>query len=100
VNTAQLPIKPGDVVEVYTAPAKAVGAAFQVLILPLLLFLGAYSGSQALGVSSESLRVLIGAGGLSAGFLAAALGGKRTANLPRVVSIVADAPSHPLAGGH
>jgi positive regulator of sigma E activity len=97
LNSAGLQIKAGDIVEVYTSPSRAVGAAFQVLILPLLLFLAGYSGSGALGITSEPVRVLAGAGGLALGFLTASLGGKNEDNLPRIVSVVAEAPAHPLA---
>ena len=85
LNSAGLQIKAGDVVEVYTSPSRAVLAAFQVLIVPLLLLLAGYSVSGALGITSEALRVLAGVGGLALGFFAASLGGKREANLPQGV---------------
>ena len=95
-NPEGLDIKAGDLVELYTNPGKAVWAAFQVLILPLLLFLGLYALAQLAGVVSEWLRITAGALGLGVGFLLAAFRGNREQNLPRIASVVSGARQHPL----
>ncbi|MBN2509722.1 MAG: SoxR reducing system RseC family protein [Spirochaetales bacterium] len=69
LNKKDLALSPGDKVQVYLPPAKTIGAAFGVMIFPLLLFIAGYlAGSRVLGINSEGVNVLIGLGGLAAGF--------------------------------
>ena len=86
-NTRGLDLKPGDVVEVGFARGKAVRAAFAVLIVPLILFVAAFVGAGALGVSSEPLKALAGLGGLAAGLGLAWLRGRALTDLPEVTAV-------------
>lgn len=95
-NPRALPLQAGDVVEVGFASGKALKAAFFVLIVPLILFLGAFAAASALGVRSEPLQVLAGVLGLSAGLTLAWLRGRSSRDLPEVLR-VADTGAAPQA---
>jgi len=100
-NRRNLPVEIGDIVEIFLSPAKAIRAAFCVLILPLLLFLALYGlGKELVGIESEGTNVLIGACGLIGGLLLnlAAKKLRRDPDLPevtRIVDAVSDAPETP-----
>ncbi len=96
-NPRGLALQPGDVVEIEFAPGRAVRAAFFVLIVPLILFLGAFAAVRALGVASEPLQVLAGVAGLAAGLALAWLRGRGSTDLPEVARVVRDAAArHPV----
>jgi positive regulator of sigma E activity len=86
-NPHGLALQPGDVVEVGFASGKALRMGFMVLILPLVLFLGAFSAAGAAGVTSEPLKVVAGIVGLAAGFALAWARGRARGNLPEVVRV-------------
>lgn len=92
-------LQPGDVVEIEFAPGKAVRAAFFVLIVPLLLFLGAFAGARALAAAREPLQVLAGVGGLAAGLALAWLRGRGSTDLPEVARVVREAATLPAQCG-
>lgn len=90
-NRTNQPLNPGDTVEVFLAPWKAVRAAFIVLILPLLLFfLFYYAGSRLLGIEKENLQVLLGVGGIILGFLISLIRKllSRQTELPEIVRVL------------
>ena len=91
-NRTNQPLNPGDSVEVFLAPWKAVKAAFLVLILPLLLFfVFYYAGSRLLSIEKENIQVLLGVGGIILGFLInliRKLVSRRT-DLPEIVRVLA-----------
>ena len=67
-NDEGLELHPGDIVEVFLPPGKTIIAAFNIMILPLLLFLAFFLfASRVLGISSEGVNVLIGLLGLGLG---------------------------------
>ncbi len=76
-NPDGLELRPGDTVEVEIPSAPAVGAAFRVFVVPLLLFVAGYFVSGLLGAADELLQVLLGLVGLAAGFGALALRKRR-----------------------
>lgn len=81
-----LEVRPGDQVEVFVPPARAIVAGFAVLIFPLLLFIAAYLAFGFL--DSEPARVGTGLAGLAAGFGIVYLAGRgRRKELPTVVRV-------------
>jgi positive regulator of sigma E activity len=99
-NNRGLDLQPGDIVEVGFSGGKAVRAGFLVLILPLILFLGAFAAVGSLGVTSEPLKVLAGLLGLAAGLGLAFLRGRSHADLPEVTRLAprGSAPPSTLCG--
>lgn len=92
MNRTSRSLKPGDTVEVFLAPWKAVKAGFLVLILPLLLFLVFYyTGGKFLGIERENIQVLLGMGGIIVGFLINLLRKltAKHADLPEIVRVLA-----------
>ena len=63
-----LPVKAGSVIEMELPTAKALIAAFRVLIVPLLLFIVAFSIVGNISGTGEGLQVAAGFLGLSGGF--------------------------------
>ena len=72
-------------------------AAFLVLMVPLILFVGAFVAAGALGVGSEPLKALAGLGGLAAGLGLAWLHGRTRANLPVVTAVAPPGSAGPTA---
>ena len=69
LNRKGIELNPGDKVNVYLPPAKTIGAAFGIMIFPLLLFVAGYLlGSRVFGIVSEGINVIFGLMGLAAGF--------------------------------
>ncbi|MCF7929439.1 MAG: SoxR reducing system RseC family protein [Spirochaetales bacterium] len=90
-NTPDLPVQTGDTVEVFLEPWKAVLAGFQVLILPLILFIAMYLiAENLLGFGGEGANVLMGLAGLVMGFGLSLLISKfkRKTDLPRLTRII------------
>jgi positive regulator of sigma E activity len=89
-NTKELPIKTGTLIEMELSSAKALIAAFRVLIVPLLLFIIGFTISGKIGSSSEGLQVAGGFTGLVAGFLLNFLFSKknRMKEMPEIVRIL------------
>lgn len=69
VNTRELPIKTGTLIEMELSSAKAMLAAFRVLIFPLLLFIAGFIIAGNIPGAGEGLQVAGGFTGLAAGFL-------------------------------
>jgi positive regulator of sigma E activity len=69
-NPRALSLSPGDLVEIFLSPAKALRAGFLVLILPILLFFPLYLlGRDLLKIELEIVNVLLGTSGILFGFL-------------------------------
>jgi len=70
-NPQSLTVETGDRVEYFIAPAKAIKAGFLVLIVPILaFFLFYYLTGVIWPDASETVKVLLGVGGIAAGFAA------------------------------
>lgn len=90
VNKSGSELKEGDLVEVRVATSVAVQASFLVLLLPLALFVLLYFLVQKAAPSSpEGLRVVVGLGGLGAGFGLNFLFRGRHRELPEIVAVKA-----------
>lgn len=92
INRNGIKINPGDIVDIYLAPGKAIGAGFRVLIVPLALFVGAYALSTLfIESSADGIRALFGLAGLALGFVLTVLHAKRKKNsqLPEIVGLSA-----------
>ena len=77
---------PGDRVEVFVPPSRAIAAGFWVLIAPLILFVAGYFALASL--NSEPLQVAGGLAGLAIGFILVAIRSRRRApELPTVVAL-------------
>ncbi len=69
LNSGNLPVKEGDIVDVFVAPGKAIVSGFIVLIMPLVLFAVAYwVTGRVSGGASDLVRVAFGLVGLACGF--------------------------------
>jgi len=69
VNRYGLPLRPGQQVEIVLPAGKTIGAAFMVLILPLVLFCVLFiAGGRLFGIVHEGEKALLGLSGLAAGF--------------------------------
>lgn len=69
VNSQNLDIANGDMVEIFIPPAKAIGYSFFVLIFPLLMFIAGYFLSAPLfGASTDNMKALYGTVSLFIGF--------------------------------
>ena len=69
LNSKELPIKPGTLIEMELSTSKALLAAFRVLIIPLLLFIAGFMSFGNILNAGEGLQVAGGFAGLIAGFL-------------------------------
>ncbi len=90
VNTRELPIKTGTLIEMELSSAKALIAAFRVLIVPLLLFIAGFMIAGNMPGAGEGLQVAGGFTGLIAGFLFNFLYSKknRMKEIPEIVRIL------------
>ncbi len=69
VNINGYELEPGSKVEVFLPTGKTIGAAFMVMIFPLLLFFVFFFGIRLLLESAgEGIQVLSGLAGIAAGF--------------------------------
>lgn len=59
LNSKQLDLKSGDMIEYYIPEGKTIFASFTVLILPLIIFLLTFILLENLGLSSVKLKALI-----------------------------------------
>ncbi len=88
-NDKQLQLAPGDLVEYYIAPGKAVKAGFLILIVPILIFFLLYYLTGLLWSEAvEAVRVLAGVGGIVLGFLINLAMKKRIRDLPEITRVV------------
>ena len=90
INRNGLKINPGDIVDIYLSPGKAIGAGFRVLIVPLALFVGAYALSTLfIKSSADGIRALFGLAGLALDFGLTVLRAKRikSSQLPEIVGL-------------
>jgi positive regulator of sigma E activity len=89
-NRRALALSPGDVVDIQISSSRAVGAAFLVLILPLLMFIFFYFGAAWLfAETGEGSRVLAGFLGLTLGLLSNLLWRRPLNQGPDILRIVA-----------
>lgn len=91
INETGAVLAKDDEVTVYAPPGRTVFAAFVVLILPLVLFVGGYFAIGAIAPSAgDGARILGGIVGLVAGFGVATIFGRarRAQNLPRVTQVI------------
>ena len=90
VNTRELPIKTETLIEMELSSAKALIAAFRVLIVPLLLFIAGFMIAGNIPGIGEGLQVAGGFTGLAAGFLFNFLYSKknRLKEMPEIVRIL------------
>ncbi|MDA3938310.1 MAG: SoxR reducing system RseC family protein [Spirochaetia bacterium] len=90
LNTKQLPIKTGSFIEMELSTAKALIAAFRVLIIPLLLFISGFMIIGSIQGISEGLQVAGGFTGLGTGFLFNLLFSKKykLKEMPEIVRIL------------
>ena len=90
-HRGDLDLKEGDTVEIFLSPWKGIRAGFQVLIFPLLLFLGFYFlGEKALGAANETISILLGLFGIALGFLLNLLYKmiRKNPDLPEIVRVL------------
>lgn len=94
-NSNGLPLRVGDRVDIYLAPAKTIAAGFMALMVPLILFVVLYLvGGAMFGAEREGARAVCGLGGLAAGFGLSALYGKlQPGRQYPLVSAVKERPS-------
>ncbi len=90
VNTRELPIKTGAFIEMELSSAKAILAAFRVLIFPLLLFIAGFMIAGKIPGAGEGLQVAGGFTGLGSGFLFNFLFSRknRMKEMPEIVRIL------------
>ncbi len=90
LNSRNLPIKAGSFIEMELSTAKALIAAFRVLIFPLLLFIAGFMIVGSISGTSEGLQVAGGFTGLGTGFLLNLLFSKRykLKEMPEIIRIL------------
>jgi len=90
LNSKNLPIKTGSFIEMELSTAKALIAAFRVLIFPLLLFIAVFLIMGSIFGASEGLQVTGGFAGLAGGFLFNLIFSKRykLKEMPEIVRIL------------
>lgn len=90
INTRELPIERGSFIEMELSTAKALIAAFRVLIVPLLLFIAGFIAAGKVPGAEEGLQVAGGFTGLIGGFLLNFLFSKKykLKEIPEIVKIL------------
>ena len=90
VNTRKLPVKTGAIIEMELSSAKAMLAAFRVLIVPLFLFIAGFIIAGNIPGAGEGMQVAGGFTGLVGGFLFNFLLSKknRMKEMPEIVRIL------------
>jgi positive regulator of sigma E activity len=69
LNSENLPLKKGDLVDVYLPPGKTIASGFMILMVPLIMFLVGLFGMQAIVPgASDGLQAVGGFIGLALGF--------------------------------
>ena len=88
-NTRSLLLRPGDRVEYFVAPGKAIKAGFLVLIVPILaFFLFHFLVGAIWRHAGETARILAGVGGIALGFFSNFLLRSRIREFPEITRIV------------
>lgn len=88
-NTQAFALAPGDRVEYFIAPGKAIKAGFFVLMVPILVFFLFYFLSGVIWTGAgETAKVLAGVGGIILGFLMNFVLKKRIREFPEITKIV------------
>ena len=88
-NTQAFALAPGDRVEYFIAPGKAIKAGFFVLMVPILVFFLFYFLSGVIWTGAgETAKVLAGVGGIILGFLMNFVWKKRIREFPEITKIV------------
>ncbi|MCF6335263.1 MAG: SoxR reducing system RseC family protein, partial [Spirochaetales bacterium] len=90
INIKNLPLKPGSVIEMELPTGKALIAAFRVLIVPLLLFITAFTIVGNIPGTGEGLQVASGFLGLFGGFFLNFLFSKKykMKEMPEIIRIL------------
>ena len=88
-NTQAFDLAPGDRVEYFIAPGKAIKAGFFVLMVPILVFFLFYFLTGAIWTGAgETARVLAGVGGIVLGFLMNFVLKKKIREFPEITKVV------------
>ena len=90
LNSKELPIKQGTLIEMELSTSKALLAAFRVLIVPLILFIAGFMIFGNILNAGEGLQVTGGFAGLVAGFLFNILISKKNKfkEMPEIIRIL------------
>jgi len=88
-NTRGVDLAPGDRVEYFIAPGKAIKAGFFVLMVPILIFFLFYFLTGVIWTGAgETARVLAGLGGIVLGFLMNFVLKKRIREFPEIIKVL------------
>ena len=88
-NTQAFDLAPGDRVEYFIAPGKAIKAGFFVLMVPILIFLLFYFLTGVIwNEAGETAKVLAGVGGIVLGFLMIFVLKKRIREFPEITKVI------------
>lgn len=88
-NTHAFDLAPGDRVEYFIAPGKAIKAGFFVLMVPILVFFLFYFLSGVIWTGAgETAKVLAGVGGIVLGFLMNFVLNKRIREFPEITRVI------------
>jgi positive regulator of sigma E activity len=88
-NTRCLDLRPGDRVEYFVAPGKAIKAGFLVLIVPILVFFLFHFLVGAIWKhSGETARVLAGVGGITLSFFMSFARRSRIREFPEITRVI------------
>jgi positive regulator of sigma E activity len=88
-NTQAFDLAPGDRVEYFIAPSKAIKAGFFVLMFPILVFFLFYFLTGVIWTGAgETAKVLAGVGGIILGFLMNFVLKKRIREFPEITKVV------------
>jgi positive regulator of sigma E activity len=88
-NSQAFDLAPGDRVEYFIAPGKAIKAGFFVLMLPILVFFLFYFLTGVIWTGAgETAKVLAGVGGILLGFLMIFVLKKKIGEFPEITKVV------------
>jgi sigma-E factor negative regulatory protein RseC len=87
-NSRELPLAPGDYVELNLPTSRTAGSALRVFGLPAAAFALFYIAAGALPVEAENARVLLGLAGCALTAFLLSLWGRRKAAFPEVARVL------------
>lgn len=98
VNTKNLDLKSGDLVEIYLPTGRTVFSGFMVLIFPLIMFIIFFLLGSSLLKIGDGVSVLFGILGITVGFGITALYNRKNKekNTPRVIKRLENEKNQPL----
>ncbi len=87
LNSENLDLKSGDIVEIYLPTGRTVFSGFMVLIFPLIMFIILFLAGSAVFKVSDGISTLFGLAGMAGGFGITAVYNKiyKRKNTPQVV---------------